>query len=90
MECYAEIGKVCTYLWHGTKNLLLVGVDDIKIINIASVVLEAKFRFQIPVKIVEVEVGEYLTDNVAYRLALCPIAEPQRLTVGKLVPHQPG
>ena len=45
MECYAEIGKVCTYLGHRTKNLLLVGVDDIEIINIATVILEAKFRF---------------------------------------------
>ena len=40
MECYAEIGKVCTYLGHGTKNLLLVGVDDIEIINIATVVFK--------------------------------------------------
>lgn len=76
MECYAEIGKVCTYLGHGTENPLLVGVDDIEIINIATVILEAKFCFQIPVELVEVEVGEYLTDKVAYRLALCPVTEP--------------
>ena len=87
MECYAEIGKVCTYLGHGAKNLLLVGVDDIEIINIATVILGAEFRFQISVKLVEVEVGEYLTDKVAYRLAFCPVTEPQRLAVRKLVPH---
>ena len=87
MERYSEIGKVCTYFWHGAKNLLLVGVDYIEVSDIATVVLVAEFRFQIPVKIIELEVGEYLTDKVAYRLAFCPVAEPQRLAVRKLVPH---